>query len=149
VRLPASPGHPAELCRRASWLLSGLLAALVAPGCHHQEESNYKSVAEPPVVRLVRPQDRDITRAVAQPSFIEAYERTSIYPKLAGYIQEWKVDIGDKVKKDQVLATLFIPELVEEHGTKGATVGLDRERIALAKEVVEVASADVKAAEAR
>ena len=48
-----------------------------------------------------------------------------------------------------MLATLFIPELVEEHGTKGATVGLDRERVALAKEVVQVASADVKAAKAR
>src|SRR5262249_53261022 len=140
---------PARPRRRASWLLPGLVAALVAPGCHHQEESSYKSVAEPPAVRLVRPQVRDITRVVAQPSFIEAYERTSIYPKLAGYIQEWKVDMGDKVKKDRVLATLFTPELGEEHGTKGGTVGLDRERVALAKEVVEVASADVKAAEAR
>ena len=59
------------------------------------------------------------------------------------------MDIGDKVKKDDVLATLFAPELVEELGTKKATVVLDRERIALAKEQVEVAKADVKAAEAR
>src|SRR5262249_47382910 len=95
------------------------------------------------------PPTREIVRVVAQPSFIEAYERTSVYPKLAGYIQEWKVDIGDKVKKDQVLSTLFIPELVEEHGTKGATVALDQERIALAKEVVRVATADVEAARAR
>jgi multidrug efflux pump subunit AcrA (membrane-fusion protein) len=126
-----------------------LLVALAASGCHHEEENHYKSVAEPPTVQLIQPQVRDIVRVVGQPSFIEAYERTSIYPKLAGYIQEWKVDIGDKVKKDQVLATLFIPELVEEHGTKGATVVLDKERIDLAKQVVEVATADVKAAKAR
>ena len=123
-----------------------LLLALAAPGCHHAEENNYTSVSEPPTVQLIQPQVRNLVRVVGQPSFIEAYERTSIFPKLAGYIQEWKVDIGDKVKKDQVLATLFIPELVEEHGTKGATVVLDKERIDLAKKVVEVAGADVKAA---
>ena len=65
------------------------------------------------------------------------------------YILKWIVDIGDKVKKGDVLANLFVPELVEDHGTKKATVVLDQERIALAKEVVEVAEADVEAAEAR
>ena len=132
-----------------SWLLFGLLAALAAPGCHHEEETHYTSVAEPPTVRLIQPQVRNIVRVVGQPSFIESYERTSIYPKMNAYIEKWNVDIGDKVKKDDVLATLFVPELVEDHGTKKATVVLDRERIALAKEVVEVAKADVKAAEAR
>ncbi len=53
---------------------------------------------------------------VGQPSFIEAYERTSIYPKLTGYIEKWIVDIGDRVKKGEMLATLFVPELVEEYG---------------------------------
>ena len=51
------------------------------------------------------PRLRTIVRTVGQPSFIEAYERTSIYPKLTAYIEKWIVDIGDKVKKDQVLAT--------------------------------------------
>jgi multidrug efflux pump subunit AcrA (membrane-fusion protein) len=127
----------------------GLLAALVAPGCHRGEENHYTSVSEPPTVQLIQPRARNVVRVVGQPSFIEAYERTSVYPKLAGYIEKWNVDIGDKVKRDDVLATLFIPELVEEHGTKGATVKLDRERIALAKEVVRVATADVEAARAR
>jgi multidrug resistance efflux pump len=63
--------------------------------------------------------------------------------------KEWKVDIGDTVKKGQVLATLFVPELVEDHGTKKARISLDQARIALAEEVVEVAKADVLAAAAR
>jgi multidrug efflux pump subunit AcrA (membrane-fusion protein) len=100
-------------------------------------------------VRLTRPQVRTIVRTVGQPSFIESYERTSIYPKLTGYIEKWNVDIGDKVKKGDVLATLFVPELVEDFGTKKATVKLDEERVELAKKMVEVADADVKAAAAR
>ena len=100
-------------------------------------------------MRLVQPQVRDIVRVVGQPSFTQSYERSSVYPKMNAYILNWIVDIGDKVKKGDVLANLFAPELVEDHGTKKATVVLDQERIELAKAVVKVATADVEAAEAR
>jgi multidrug efflux pump subunit AcrA (membrane-fusion protein) len=68
---------------------------------------------------------------------------------MTAYIEKWNVDIGDKVKKNEVLATLFVPELVEEWGTKKATVKLDVERVELARKIVKVAEADVKAAKAR
>ena len=58
------------------------------------------------------------------------------------------MDIGDKVKKGDVLATLFVPELVEDFGTKKATVKLDEKRVGLARKMVEVNDADVKAAAA-
>jgi HlyD family secretion protein len=131
--------------RRVLWLL----AALATPGCHHEPEIDFATDTKAPTVRLIQPQARNIVRVVGQPSFIESFERTSIFPKPTAYIQKWIVDIGDKVKKVDVLAKLFAPELVEELGTKKAAVVLDQERIALAKEVVEVAKADVTAAEAR
>jgi multidrug efflux pump subunit AcrA (membrane-fusion protein) len=126
-----------------------MAAALAAPGCGHEEKSTYTSVSKPPTVQLIRPEVRKIVRVVGQPSFVESYEHTTIYPKLVGYIEKWNVDIGDKVKKGDVLATLFVPELVEDFGTKNATVKLDQERVELALKVVEVAKADVQAAEAR
>jgi multidrug resistance efflux pump len=126
-----------------------LLAALAAPGCRHDSRIEFPKVTKPPAVSLIQPRTRNVVRVVGQPSFIESYERTSIYPKPTAYIQKWVVDIGDKVKKVDRLATLFAPELVEELRTKQAAVGLSQERIALAKEVVEVVKADVKAAEAR
>jgi multidrug efflux pump subunit AcrA (membrane-fusion protein) len=136
--------------RHCRWLVFGLVAVLTAPGCgHNAEGEKVASVAEPPSVRLVRPEYRKIVRVVGQPSFVEAYERTSIYPKVTGYIKKWNVDIGDKVKKGDILATLFVPELEEDWETKKATVLLDEERVRLALEVVEVAKADVQAAEAR
>jgi HlyD family secretion protein len=126
-----------------------LLAALVVSGCgHHEKVEEHPSVSKPPVVRVVNPELRTIVRVVGQPSFVESYERTSIYPKLTGYIDKWVVDIGDKVKKGDVLCKLFVPELVEDFETKKATVALDVERIQLARKIVEVAAADVKASEA-
>ena len=130
-------------------LVFGLLAALAMPGCHGEHKIEFNTVSKPPTVKVIQPPVRNIVRVIGQPSFIESYERTSVYPKLTGYIEKWVVDIGDKVKKGDVLATLFVPELVEDLGTKKATVELDKQRIELALKVVDVADADVKAAIAR
>jgi multidrug efflux pump subunit AcrA (membrane-fusion protein) len=131
------------------WLALGLAAALAAPGCEHKSETKVPSAAEPPTVQVIKPEYRKIVRVVGQPSFVESYERTSIFPKVTGFIKKWNVDIDDKVKKGDVLATLFVPELEEDWETKKATVKLDEERVELALKIVEVAKADVDAAKAR
>ncbi len=147
MRLSSWPSNPRRLARLIAPALG--LAALALPACGKKEESHYESVSGPHKVRVVEPSLRTIVRTVGQPSFIESYERTSIYPKMTAYIEKWIVDIGDKVKKGQTLATLFVPEMVEDYGTKKATVKLDEERIELAKQLVDVAEADVKAAKAK
>ena len=125
-----------------------LLAALVAPGCGHEAKIDFKTVTKPPTVQVINPPVRTIVRVVGQPSFIEAYERTSVFPKLTAYIEKWNVDIGDKVKKGETLATLFVPELVEDHrdeeGDGRARQATDR----AGRKVVKVAEADVKSAKA-
>jgi len=126
-----------------------LAGAITAPGCSHEPEKDHPSVSDPPTVRLIKPVVGDVVRVVGQPSFVQSYERSSVYPKMNAYILKWNVDIGDRVKKGEALANLFVPELVEDHGTKRAMVVLDRERISLANEVVQVAKAAVLAAEAR
>jgi HlyD family secretion protein len=129
------------------WILAVLAAT--APGCGGEPEKTAPSVSEPPVLQVVHPQPRPITRVVGQPSFVESYERTSIYPKLNAFIEKWNVDIGDKVQKGDVLADLFVPELREDYGTKKATVQYDRDRVRFAEKQVEVAAAEVQAAKAR
>ncbi len=135
--------------RRRLALVLGLLGAFALAGCEKKDDATAPSVSKPPTVSVTGAAPRKIVRVVGQPSFIESYERTSIYPKLVGYIEKWNVDIGDKVKKNQVLATLFVPELLEDYETKKATVKLDQEKIDLANKMVLVADADVKAAQAR
>lgn len=125
-----------------------LVAVLALPGCA-KPKTTATTGAEPLAVRVMHPPLRTIVRVVGQPSFVQSYERTSIYPKMTAYIEKWNVDIGDRVKKGDVLATLFVPELVEEWKSKKATVKLDQERIELARKAVKVAQADVQAAEAQ
>ncbi len=131
------------------YLLVLCLLVALAAGCGRRGADPASTGNTAPAVQVVLPQRRTITRVVEQPSFVVAYERSSVYPKMTAYIEKWNVDIGDKVKKGDVLATLFVPELVEEWRTKKATVTLDKKRISLAEKALKVAEADVKAASAR
>ena len=144
-----SPKVNPVLRRAFLGLVFGLALAGWFSGCGHKPKTNVTSVADPPTVRQVQPQRRTIVRTVGQPSFVESYERTSIYPKLTAFIEKWHVDIGDPVEKGQILADLFVPEVEEDYRTKGAIVELDKQKIELALTDVKVAAADVKAAEAR
>jgi multidrug efflux pump subunit AcrA (membrane-fusion protein) len=92
---------------------------------------------------------RNIVRVVGQPSFVQSYERTSIYPKMTAYIEKWNVDIGDRVRKGDVLADLFVPELREQWQTTKSNVGYRAEQVRAAGVKVAVCSADVRAARAR
>src|SRR5437868_14923064 len=72
-------------------------------------------------VALVRPERKTVRHPIEQPGFnIEAFQETALYAKISGYVQKWNVDIGDRVKKDQVLAELYVPEMVVDLKEKAA-----------------------------
>ncbi|HEY7330982.1 MAG TPA: efflux RND transporter periplasmic adaptor subunit [Gemmataceae bacterium] len=124
-----------------------ILAVLAISGCAKEKKKIAPSVSEPPALHLMYPELKSISRVVGQPSFVQSYERTSIYPKVTAFIEKWNVDIGDKVQKGDVIADLFVPELREQWQTKKATVKLDKEKVALALKMVKVSETEVKAAE--
>jgi multidrug efflux pump subunit AcrA (membrane-fusion protein) len=94
-------------------------------------------------------QKRSLTASVGQPAFVYAYEQTSLFPKVTGFVDEWKVDIGDKVKKGQVLAHIAVPELVAELQEAQQQAALDKALIDVNKRVVEVNVSDKVVAEAK
>jgi multidrug efflux pump subunit AcrA (membrane-fusion protein) len=100
-------------------------------------------------VKVVNVAKRTIVHVTGQPGFIEAYEQTSIYPKISGFIDAWKVDIGDPITKGMVLAHLDVPDLVAEYDEKKADVELDEVRIAVAEKFVTVALENFKKASAQ
>ncbi len=101
-----------------------------------------------PTVHLTRPERRTIERTVGQPAFVNAYEQTSIYPKISGYVKTWNVDIGDRIQKDLLLADLFVPELDAQFRQQKAEVARDEILIEVAKQQVEVAQKQLQVATA-
>ena len=101
------------------------------------------------VVRIVRPERRTIDYAVDQPGFVDAYEQTPIFSKVSGFIKQFYVDIGDEVKKGELLAEIFVPELDEEHQQKVAQVELDESMVEQAEQLVVVARSNIQMATAQ
>lgn len=70
------------------------------------------------------------------------YQNVELHAKVAGYIKTISVDIGDRVHKGQVLATLEVPELVAQVNEAQASVHRAEEEIARAKSDVTRTQAD-------
>jgi RND family efflux transporter MFP subunit len=67
-----------------------------------------------PTVSVINAALSDDASALVLPGNLEPLNSASIYAQTNGYIKEWLVDIGDPVKKGQVLAILDAPELLHQ-----------------------------------
>jgi HlyD family secretion protein len=136
-----------------SWLVAGVAAAALAAagGCRQSaQESPAPGKTEQAVrrVTVTRPERKSIRREVAQPGLIQAFERTPIVSRIPGYVLKWNVDIGDPIHKDQVLAELWVPEMISELDLKTELVKQAQKALAMTKAQVATASAQVHEAEA-
>src|SRR5262249_36628701 len=61
-------------------------------------------------VEVVTPEPGGLGRTVVQPGIIHAFDKAELYAKVSGYLVHQKVDIGDAVKKGDVLAEVEAPE---------------------------------------
>lgn len=97
---------------------------------------------------VVHPERGTLHRSVRQPGHVQAFERTPIVAKIAGYVQKWNADIGDRVRKGDVLAELWVPELMAELRQKEAQVRQAEKALAMADAQIATAKAQVQEAEA-
>jgi len=68
--------------------------------------------AQPPqTTELVPAQSRKLEKTVSVPSDLVAFQAVAIFAKVPGFVESIGVDRGSWVKRDQVLAVLFAPEI--------------------------------------
>jgi RND family efflux transporter MFP subunit len=48
------------------------------------------------------------------PGTFQAFNQTTIFPRANGYVESWKVDIGDNVQAGQLLAEIATPEVDQQ-----------------------------------
>jgi membrane fusion protein, multidrug efflux system len=104
--------------------LAGLLAAavavvLVATGILTRERSSarlrdWTEAQAIPTVAVVAPSARPLSPHLNLPGRLEAYSRAPIYARVSGYLKDWKVDIGVRVKAGQLLAEIDAPDLDQQ-----------------------------------
>ena len=65
-------------------------------------------------VEVVSPVREDIVRTISLPASVEADQEATLYSKVSGYLESIAVDIGDRVSHGQLLATVDVPEIVDQ-----------------------------------
>ncbi len=94
-----------------------VLCVLVLSNCARpgktEERGDPVKAVRVAVARAVRV---DLSRQWSVAAEFRPYQEVELHAKVAGYLKEIFVDVGARVKKGQVVATLEIPELTEDLG---------------------------------
>ena len=117
--LPEILSEPRELGRPLRWVgrAAAIAAILAAAGgivlrWHHETEvKNWTTAEAVPAVSLIFPERGSPASQLILPGDIQAWYDAPIYARVNGYLQNWFVDYGARVKAGQILAEIDAPDL--------------------------------------
>ncbi|HUB81433.1 MAG TPA: efflux RND transporter periplasmic adaptor subunit [Bryobacteraceae bacterium] len=88
---------------------------LVFSSCSRRGEAQVSSPApDARTVAVAKVTRADLSNGVNLTAEFEPFQEVDVMAKVSGYIRDIQVDIGDRVAKDQLLATLEIPEMQDD-----------------------------------
>ena len=113
------------------------LPCLVITGCQQKQPE------AAPATALTAPVTRgDLTSTLTVAGEFQPYQEVELHAKVSGYIRRINVDIGDRVKIGQVIATLEVPELNAQVAGSQAEVKHSQSEITRAQSEVALAEAN-------
>jgi RND family efflux transporter MFP subunit len=145
---PAPPLHP-PMRSVAVWgpiAVVTLLAILVIFGAwrrisQRHDQTNFVQRTTQLEVNVATAQRDSKPKELVLPGTFQAFNQTTIFPRSNGYVESWKVDIGDNVQAGQLLAEIATPEVDQQLAQARAQeqiakITADRWRDLLQKNVV-------------
>ena len=113
------------------------LPCLVFTGCKQKQPTS-----APPATASVAPVTRgDLFNTLTVAGEFQPYQEVELHAKVSGYIRRINVDIGDRVKGGQVIATLEVPELNAQVAGAEAEIRHSKSEISRAQSGVALAEA--------
>ncbi len=101
----------------AAFAILFAVAYVVVPHIRSRDEplvvtSTAKAAPQlPPLVAVIKVEIVPLDQTLTLPGDVRGWHTSTIYARVSGYVAKWIVDIGDRVTKGQVMATLDTPEL--------------------------------------
>jgi RND family efflux transporter MFP subunit len=117
------------------------LPCLVFTGCK-EKQAEPAPIATASVAPVTR---GDLSSTLTVAGEFQPYQEVELHAKVSGYIRRIYVDIGDRVKSGQVIATLEVPELSAQVAGTQAEVRHSQSEITRAKSGVALAEANYAA----
>jgi len=89
--------------------------------CTRPAKTAVRADSEIPSVSVARVQRHDLQRDLVLSAEFRPYEEVDLHAKVAGYLKDIRVDVGDRVQAGQLIAILEIPEMADEDAQAEAT----------------------------
>ena len=83
---------------------------------------------------MVKAARADLSNDLLLTAEFEPFQEVDVMAKVSGYIKEIKVDIGDRVREGQLLATLEIPEMQDDLTRAAAAIDEANAELATARD---------------
>ena len=94
-----------------------VLFVVIGVGRHmraHNEQESFAQQINRLTVDVVDAERDEKPKDLVLPGTFQAIKQTTIYPRSNGYVESWKVDIGDNVQAGQLLAEIATPEVDQQ-----------------------------------
>lgn len=92
----------------------GVVAGLSLRAVESRELDTWTQAQLIPSVQTISASALSDTQGLTLPGHLDAWIATPIHARVGGYLKQWNVDIGEKVKAGQVLALIDTPELDQQ-----------------------------------
>lgn len=113
-----------------------VLAIACLTSCSRQaagQAGNLKA-ADIPTVAIAKVSTEDLSHGLVLTAEFRPYQEVDVMAKIAGFVKQINVDVGDKVKQGQLLATLEIPEMGDDLRRADAAVVRARAEVTRAQD---------------
>ena len=91
-----------------------------------RDKANEEQVAAKPVVTVQPAKAAPKMTSITLPADIRSQHETELFARVNGFVQSWTTDIGQHVRRGQVLATITTPELDQQIAQAQANLELAR-----------------------
>jgi RND family efflux transporter MFP subunit len=96
--------------------LSVMAAVCLTASCSRNEpvQAGSAKPTDVPTVAVAKVSTEDLSHGLVLTAEFRPYQEVDVMAKVAGFIKQINVDVGDRVKQGQLLATLEIPEMGDD-----------------------------------
>lgn len=119
--------------RRKSIALIVLLGSLSGCGNETRNNAHTTQASAPPEVETVAVASRQLDLKVSLPAQLLPYQSVDIYPKVTGFLESIRVDVGSRVHQGEELMRLSAPELVAQRSQAESTMHASESQFAAAQ----------------
>jgi RND family efflux transporter MFP subunit len=117
--------------------IAGALIMVGLASCSKHEDPEDKRDQEPVSVSVVKASRADLSRDIVLTADFKPFQSIDVMAKVAGYVKAINVDVGSRVQMGQLIATLEIPEMVDDMARAKATLERSESEVARAQDEVQ------------